>query len=158
MVYDAQYDSSEEAAGAPRRGAAGDLQRAWIWAGARIALGLGILAAGIGFRMSQVSPAETLPEPESGVRAFAEQPAEPARTADAAAASAADSEAHSANSESGLLGRVQGRLLGPAKERDAADRMVSCSLRGGTRFMTAADCAARGGGATLFEPRVDEAG
>ena len=160
MVYNGQTDSAEEGDAPSCRRTTGDLQRSWIWAGARIALGLGLLAAAIGFRMSQVSPAEPPPDRGSGVRAFAEPSADSAVSpggAESVAENSAALGADPAAPESGLLGRVQGRLLGPAKERDAADQMVSCRLRGGTRFMTAADCAARGGSATLFQPRPDEA-
>jgi hypothetical protein len=123
-----------------------EMRSAWMIAGLKMGLGFFVVAAVLGIRVVSVAPERDAAEFEDDVPVAASQPIEPAGlVADAPP-----------NNEDSSIGRVmtgmRERLPGSgAAERRPGDRMVSCRMRGATQFMTADDCATRGGRSTLFE-------
>jgi len=123
------------------------IRSAWIKAGLKMGLGVFVVAAVLGIRVVSVGRlddsskiagsgpvADALPVERAGI---------------------AKDEALGDTEESSMRQVMTGmreRLPGSANaEARPGDRMVSCRIRGTTQFMTADDCAMRGGRSTLFE-------
>lgn len=123
------------------------MQKAWIMAGVKLALGLFFVGTIVGVRVVTVTPAS---DTASGVDGLGDATREIQRSSEASSAVA-----ESDSDDDSLLGRVTTGLREQLPQGDGAsrdgDRMVSCRLRGATQFMTADDCATRGGKSTLFK-------
>lgn len=120
------------------------LKNAWIVAALKSGLGLLFVGALVAIRMVTATPTEQEPVAESSNRAGAES-SDPSQATEAAASRDEPSEPSLvARAVSRLKERVSG---GEGSEADG-DRMVSCRIRGRVQFMTADDCAVRGGTAS----------
>ncbi len=119
-----------------------------LWkAGAKLGIGLTVIAAVIGIRMIIVKP-EGVPAAIEKLEALDSQiAAEAAESKRAAAASAEQAD----DSFVSRLGAGM-REHFPDSEAESRDgqRLVSCKLAGRTQFMRADNCAARGGKSTLL--------
>lgn len=129
-----------------------EIQRALIKAGAKLGIGLSLLAAVIGIRVITTAPAGVEGEIEELAAIEAELAAETAR-AESARGSRADREEPEAEPADSLVGRLSKTARTAAggsgeSDPDDAERLVSCQLPGGSQFMRAADCATRGGQST----------
>ncbi len=129
-----------------------EMKTAWMKAGLKIVLGFVFVGAVIGIRIVSLTPNPAKADTRSLERA---QPAAVAETPRAAR------EVFSSGAVPGQAAFRMGRPSSGVREHppDAApssrdgDRMVSCRLLGRTQFMTADDCAVRGGRSSLLETR-----
>jgi hypothetical protein len=126
------------------------MRRALWMAGLKTGAGFLVIGAVLGIRVVSVTPAP------AGLDSAAIDEAS-ASEADGSMDSDARREILDAESvpDPSLVERATSALgansPAPASARRDGDRMVSCRIQGGTQFMTADDCAMRGGNATLFE-------
>jgi hypothetical protein len=123
------------------------MRSAWMKAGMKMGLGFFVVAAVLGIRVVSVAPVDGASETAGDGTVF-EKPA--------AAAMPTTREEGVANAEESSMGgsgaAAPESLAGSGSaDRRAGDQMVSCRIRGTTQFMTADDCAMRGGHSTLFE-------
>jgi hypothetical protein len=124
-----------------------DMKAAWVKAGLKLGLGFLIVGAVIGIRVVTATP--------DGVEADIEE-MERATQAAAVQATPAAPKARASEVLAGEGGSLVDRLsasigAGSAPQAQPGSKMVSCTLGGGTQFMTADDCAMRGGRAKVFE-------
>jgi len=128
------------------------MKTAWMKAGLKIALGFAFVGAVVGIRIVSLAPSRTEADTPSLERL---QPAALAETSRVAREVAAPSTVPGQE-----VARMDRLSSGPREQlpdvvpssRDG-DRMVSCRLVGRTQFMTADDCAMRGGRSTLLETK-----
>jgi len=123
------------------------MRSAWMKAGIKIGLGFAVVAGVLGIRVVSIEPLNDSPEIAGDVPVVDALPVDRIRTAkDETFMDAEDS------SMGGVAAEKSETLPGSgAAEPRPGDRMVSCRNRGMTQFMTADDCAVRGGRSTLFE-------
>lgn len=130
-----------------------EMKSAWIKAGIKFGIGLALIVSVVGIRVISVAPdgvaagIEELERLESEL-ARETTPAEGTSGDPPDGASAGDGDAASVASRASRAGAaVFERMPGSDSKPDAsdADRMVSCQIARSTRFMSAADCATRGG-------------
>lgn len=116
--------------------------------GAKLGLGLGLIAAVIGIRIVTATP--------KGVEAeIAELDAVAAETGVVANTPSVGEPRPNEQAPPSLVSRLGAGMREriPGSERSARDddKLVSCRLGSGTQFMRAADCATRGGRSTVLE-------
>lgn len=119
------------------------MKSACLKAGAKLGIGLTLVAAVIGIRMISVTP--------DGVPAAIEKLE--ALDSELAAESAEKERAASAgDSENSIVSRLGAGIGFSDSEPDSrdGDRLVSCKLSGRNQFMRADDCAMRGGEPTYL--------
>jgi len=130
-----------------------EIKTACLKAGAKLGIGLSLLAAVIGIRLVTTTPEGI----ESGIEELERLDAQIA--AETAAANAETPEAEP-TSEDSIVSRLTAGIAegGPGSDSrsEDADKMVSCRLVGSTHFMRADDCAMRGGEYTVFSDEDEE--
>jgi hypothetical protein len=124
------------------------IQTAWLKAGLKLGLGLLLLGAVVGIRIVTVSPERVATDVET-LDPLTDRAPVQARTTSTAAEPAVP------DSDDSLIGDLASGVIehlpGAGASRRAGDEMVSCRSRGAVQFMTADDCATRGGRSTVFE-------
>ena len=129
------------------------MKTACLKAGAKLGIGLSLLAAVIGIRLVTTTPEGI----ESGIEELERLDAQIA--AEAAAANAEIPEAEP-TSEDSIVSRLTAGIAEGSPGSDLrspdADKMVSCRLAGSTHFMRADNCAMRGGESTVFSDEDEE--
>jgi len=122
--------------------------RTALWkAGAKLGIGLILVAAVVGIRMISVTPGGVPAAIEKLDQLDSEMAAEAAENELAASALAEDAD----DSVVSRLGAgMRERFSGSDSGSRDGERMVSCRLSGQTRFMRADDCAVRGGESTFL--------
>jgi hypothetical protein len=119
-----------------------------LWkAGAKLGIGLTLVAAVVGFRMITVTP-EGVPAAIEKLEELDSQIAAEAAENDAADAALAKGGDDSFVARFGT--GVREHLSGSDSDSRDGERLVSCRLSGRTQFMRADDCAVRGGESTLL--------
>ena len=129
------------------------MKTACLKAGAKLGIGLSLLAAVIGIRLVTTTPEGI----ESGIEELERLDAQIAAEAAAANAEIPEAEPTSEDSIASRLtaGIVEGSPGSDSRSQDA-DKMVSCRLAGSTHFMRADNCAMRGGESTVFSDEDEE--
>jgi hypothetical protein len=135
-----------------------EIKRAWIQGGVRLGVGATLVLALIGVRIVTVRSASE--EPEAGTRDATEAqrvaglPSESASRSAAAPVDASTAARTEVAQPQSLIERLSAsvgdRMPDSAPKGHEGDALVSCRLDEGSRFMRAADCAMRGGRATLL--------
>jgi hypothetical protein len=116
-------------------------------AGLKMGIGLFVVAAVLGIRVVSVERLDDSSQIAGDGRVADTRPIDRVEIAKDEAAREADE-----SSMRQVMTGMRERLPGSASaEARPGDRMVSCRLRGTTQFMTADDCAMRGGHSTIFE-------
>lgn len=129
------------------------MKTACLKAGAKLGIGLSLLAAVIGIRLVTTTPEGI----ESGIEELERLDAQMA--AEAVVANAEITQAEP-TSEDSIVSRLTAGIAEGSSGSDSrspdADKMVSCRLAGSTHFMRADDCAMRGGESTVFSDEDEE--
>jgi hypothetical protein len=119
-----------------------EMKLACMKAGAKLGVGLSLLAAVIGIRLVTTTPDGV----ESGIEELARLDGQIASEAAIKDSETPDAEPAAADS---IVSRLsEGRPNSASRSQDG-EKMVSCRLSGTTHFMRADDCAMRGGSSTV---------
>ena len=123
------------------------IRSAWMKAGLKMSLGFFVVGAVLGIRIVSVERLDDSSK-VAGDGPIAEAPPVDRLPVAEEATRERTEESSMRQAMTDMRERLPG--LADAESRPG-DRMVSCRLRGATQFMTADDCAMRGGRATIFE-------
>lgn len=136
-----------------------EMKSAWIKAGIKFGIGAALIVSVVGIRVISVAPdgvdagIEELERLESELarettpaEGTSGDPPEGASAGDGDAASVASGASRGSRAGAAVFERMPGSDSKP--DASDADRMVSCQIARSTRFMSAADCATRGGRST----------
>jgi hypothetical protein len=130
-----------------------EVKRAFFKAGAKLGIGLSLLAAVIGIRILTA----TAPGIESGIEELDRLGAQMAREATQASSDRIEAGTRSGEGDrdpdslgSRMNAALRGHFPGSVAETHEGEKLVSCDLNGRMHFMRADDCASRGGRSTVF--------